>query len=247
MRILLLILIFLTLTSCGDRDGTSNSSQNLRLATGSVVDELASPQLVRIRYTFSDGAPGLCSGVVIAPGWVLSAAHCFTDAAGPITVENITATYSALRVLIHPAYYIDNTVSAIFNDIALVEIGLNPPLPQLEIAPSLTIDQTLPLSAWGFGVTPDGEVGTLRRAEVIPGIVTPNHVFASALCAGDSGGPLIAHFFDALGNEHYGVVGIGSSGFVEGCSENDTSLFTNLQNPEILAFIQETAPGVIIY
>jgi|GEM_PF-1365348 len=231
----------------------SSGSPLPRLSSSNPVDELASPQMVRIEYSFVDGSLGLCSGTVIAPGIVLTAAHCFV---GPrngeiasqiergILVGNSTAITRASEVIVHPTYREDLTVSAFFNDIAILRVG-ELPLPALTIATRTALDSNTVLTAYGFGQVEDGSFGTLRSAQVPAAIVTPNHIFSNGLCAGDSGGPLIQFGVDEAGNPTAGIVGVGSSGFTETCGGSEVSLYTNLQNQEVLDFIELYAPGTI--
>ena len=104
------------------------------------------------------------------------------------------------------------------------------------------------MAIFGFGFTENGVVGlgTLRSGEMRVEETDTNHILAifdgsgSNTCSGDSGGPALAQ----NGSGAWGIIGITSTGTVEGCGVGDESIFTNLSDPAMLAFIDEIVPNV---
>jgi secreted trypsin-like serine protease len=153
------------------------------------------------------GEHSLCTGVVIAPDLVLTAAHCVLENGKYRLVAfegRRPAVKEVARVVPHPQF--SPRVDA--PDLALVKLAA-PPSPKL--SPAAFSDRRAPPSVGerfvvaGFGVATQGErktAGTLRAATLVVtarpssqqlSLVDPKKLGASAglgVCNGDSGGPV---------------------------------------------------------
>lgn len=235
----------------GQGSSVSGSVTGTRVANGTEVSFDASPQIVEISQRYLDGTPGVCSGVVIAPGTVLTAAHCFPKEAISNVIVSNGLSYPIDEILVHPGFYSSPEVSAFFNDVAILK-SKTLPAPPLAILQSIAISPDTEISVFGFGLDENKGFGVLKNGLLKIALVTDNHLFSEpydgenvGACQGDSGGPAILGFTDAADVFHVGVVGIVSSGTGEDCSSGDSTLFVNLQNKDVAAFIAQAAPDAV--
>jgi secreted trypsin-like serine protease len=172
-------------------------------------DSVFAPHMVMV-LNRGVGRAGFCSGVVITPRVVLTAAHCV------VSIDNLRIYYrgesgeAELREVeataVHPSYHADAAARRIVSiDLALIKT--KSPLAarftpaSLEESSSPTIGQ--PLRIFGYGVAREGDgtsAGVLRgadlttRAPLSPILLwadDPTHSGAGA-CTGDSGGPIVS-------------------------------------------------------
>lgn len=216
--------------------GTGAFAQDIvpRMIGGTDAQTGSNPYMVSIHFLSSNGEHG-CGGSLIAPNWVLTAAHCVDDeVASGITVYTGLYQQTDLspatiipveRFIQHPLY----DAEQITNDVALLELQYD----AFESPVVLNAGGTLPEVgfALGWGLTSvDGENSDILQYLDLPLISNEacNSVYQpmdttildNQICAGyyeggkdtcqnDSGGPLLIN--TDSGDQLVGIVSFGAS------------------------------------
>jgi len=165
------------------------------------ADEFAADLPWVVLLTDEDGAPG-CTGTLVAPRYVLTAAHCAREG---LTVHFGSPSRAAARriavreVILHPGF----TRDPITHDLALLRLAYPPRTPSVPVATRaeawdlVRSGTRARIAGWG---TVRGETGrpdllhaaTLQLAAVqVSGTHLALESPRGGPCGGDSGGPLL--------------------------------------------------------
>ena len=249
-----LLLLTALLSACGDaRNERAVPTEQERLINGISVEHENAPQLVEIILMNAGQEMGRCTGTAIAEDAVLTAGHCVQRGEDELLVRTPAGILPARDAVRHPGYREDFVLSAVFNDVAIIHVDSL----QLPALPLLLTRSPQPgdvITTYGFGIDGSGSFGRLNAAPIHIEIVTPNHIFSEPFsedganpCLGDSGAPAVFSYEDEAGVIQTAVVGTVSSGTKPNCEKGDVTLFANIQNPAILEFISQAAPGAAVH
>jgi secreted trypsin-like serine protease len=199
--------------------------------------------LVNMRDNF--GPTGSCSGTVIAPRAVLTAAHCLVG--GPTAVRIFVGTGNevpAESFRAHPLYREGDSSSV--DDVGVVITVQD--LPRTPIRLLLGRDarpgEQAVIAGWGRDENGNGTIlragTTTITASSNSGLQTQQNSTNSGVCSGDSGGPLLLSEGGV-----WAVAGVTSATTTGGSCFANTNFYANLRNPDIMLFILSAVPNAI--
>ena len=158
------VLAVMLLASCSDDGGSSDNTGRCsaieltdtpaaKIINGTPCSGLSKSPVVVLLKNMPDGQTGACSGTMLSPNKVLTAAHCL-DGAASIDILFGTATekfsfVTASSWNTHPSFSRD-TYS---DDIGIVHSPVSLPVPNLPILTSSAPKNGDKVSIFGYGIT----------------------------------------------------------------------------------------------
>ncbi|HZI16445.1 MAG TPA: trypsin-like serine protease [Myxococcus sp.] len=200
-----------SVAGCGVPEGDASEAAELGaqqsgIARGTAVPDGTHPWAVSLHTAAAtSNANVLCSGSHVAPGWVLTAQHCFDhNLDGIIGASELSATQvwasldrtrisdtSRGQVLQGAEVFLNNT-----NDIALLRLSAPSYAPIVQLATAIpAVNAAVTPAGWGYtdnaGAVPDNlQQGQFRVTGSSALDLFYTNINTEEMCGGDSGGPV---------------------------------------------------------
>lgn len=225
--------------ACGALGGTS---AGLAILAGEVCGTANAPVAKINLKSASGSSAGLCTGTVVAPRAVLTAAHCLDEeVAGARIWFGSGPEIEATALHFYPGYTFNSPTSF---DVGVLTFSEDLPRTPVPILTSRAgrVGETAIIAGWGRdenNITTELKAGSTTISAVNAAFLQTIYAPPSAsVCSGDSGGPIL------LSEGGRWVIG-GITSATSGVACNTgTNFYQAVFNPNVRDFIRQHVPGV---
>jgi V8-like Glu-specific endopeptidase len=251
-RLFFLLLALVVFAGCGgggddDEDNDSGTSASLCRIIGGNTCEYGGSPVARLDLQV-EGGVARCTGTLVAPDKVLTAAHCVVSG---ISAANARVGGEDIAV-IGAAFHADYAGNASY-DVALLTLERSSGVTPVPLLASVPVNAGDELRIYGFGVKEDGDVSDDLRTAVIHASSANSLEISSAYngadsCPGDSGGPITK---TVNGIEY--VVGVVSLGLTSDpdanpllCGEGWVGFYASVQDASVHGALTSNSPAITV-
>lgn len=219
----------------------SMSGSSIAIYSGAECSVERSPVVkLNLRDSTNFGV-GSCTGTIVGPRAVLTAAHCLDgDVATVLVWLGTGPQYTAESFIYYPNFVFNQSGF----DVGVVLLAEDLPRTPVPILTSRQAQAGEAAIIAGFGRNEDSDTTKLRAGSTTVSAVTATYIHSlfappsSSICSGDSGGPI----FLSQGGA-WVIAGISSATTGSACNEG-TNYYQAVINGPTLAFIREHVPGI---
>jgi hypothetical protein len=198
--------------------------------------------VVRLNMRDANNLGGSCTGTIVAPRVVLTAAHCLDEGITTVRVWlGSGAEIVAESFTFFPNYQFNNSSSF---DVGVVRVGEDLPRTPTPILTSrdAQVGETAIVAGWGRdqdNVSTSLRAGSTVISSVTAALLQTRFAPPSAsVCSGDSGGPLLLNQGGT-----WSIAGIISATTANVCNDGD-NFYQAIRHPAMIDFILQHVPGI---